>query len=506
MLGKLFRKVLSGQRETFDAENSRGGFGAAAEVPFPDLPRTSSSKATPSYITSARPSTDTFLPQEDLRLATADVEAFRRLTPSTQALLRQLYKASPDLSAAVFTSNRMAVSSGYRVLARNLDGTLSSEGTRLVQQLCRLFDMVGPVRGYNDFPSIRSTAESLGLEVMLLGGCSMELVLNSARLPEGLRPLSIEGLKFKYDSKKRKVPYQRVGGRDISLDVPTFFYEVLDQDLKTAYAESPVQASLQPIQADQTFQNDTRRVLKRAIHPRLTAQINYEVWKKSVPPNILHDPEKLQSHTESMVSQLRSVLDGLRPDDALVYFDTVDMDYLTGGNNSLSEEYKVLSNILNGKMSAGTKAAPVILAHEAASSTNIASTQSMLAVKTYSGVQDKLNEILSRALTLAVRLYGLDVVVEFAFHKIDLRPDSELETYKSVRQARFLELLSYGLIDDEEASLELTGSLPVPGAPKLSGTMFTVNKPELSNPDSNTSAMNQTLKPDTPAGVKSQNR
>jgi hypothetical protein len=483
---------------------------AAAELPVPPPPKVRSGAATiPSFLKSAKQSADVFLPQDDLRLANLDIETLRNTERATPALLRKLAKASPDLSAAVFSAVRMAVSGHYLAVARDLDGALNPEGTRLAQQLCRRFDFLGPFEGgFNDFPGIRAAAESIGREMFMLGAGAVELVLGKSRLPEGLSPISIETIKFKIKGRKR-IPFQVVGDSEVSLDIPTFFYRALDQDLRTPYAESPLQSALQPVQASQAFMNDLRRVFRRAIHPRVMAKIKEEMWRKNVPPDILHDPNKLAEFMNATIASIQSLLDGLAPEDAVVLFDTLDLSLMTTGNTSLSDEYKVLSQILNGKLSAGAKAMPVILGHDAAGSTNIASTQSMLYVKTVEGaIQQPLNELFSRLLTTAVRLFGVEAVVEFAFEPVDLRPALELETFKAVRQSRTLELNSLGYLTDEETSLELTRSLPPLGMTPLMGTYYHKAAPVSGNATSNTSAgqgsaLNQTLKPDTPTGVKS---
>ena len=115
----------------------------------------------------------------------------------------------------------------------------------------------------------------------------------------------------------------------------------------------------------------------------------------------------------------------------------------------------------------------------------------------------KLNEAYSRALTIATRLLGQDVYVEFKYAALDLRPDAELEAYKAMKQSRVLEQLSLGLISDEEASVMLTGNLPPAGYKPLTGTMFKTPGQNNANPDSGTSALKQKTTPDTPAAPKS---
>ena len=471
---------------------------ASAELPPVPLPKARGQRTTiPSYLTTASPSSDSFLPQTDLRLATTDVNSLRT-GATTPDIVRNLSKASPDLSAAVFSAVRMGVSPGYLVLSRNLDGTLNEEGTRLAQQLCRRFDLLGPTKGgFNHLPSTRSASEAMAREMITQGAVGLELILNQARLPEGLQPITSQGIKWKYINKK-KVPFQVVGGEEIKLDIPTFFYASLDQDLTTVYPESPVQASLQAILASQDFMNDLRKVFRRAIHPRMKATIKEDLWRRNVPPAILHDPDKLKTFMDATISSLQTLLDGLEPEDALVLFDTLEVDYLTGGNNSLSDEYKTLAEIINGKLSSGAKSMPVVLGHEAAGSTNIASTQSMLFVKSAEGaIQLKLNELYSRALTVAVRLFGVDAVVEFAYDPPNLRPESELEAFHVMKKDRITDLLSIGLMSDAEASLITTRSLPPEGYVPLAGTMFKDPSQKqdstISTPESNTGAKDRTL-------------
>ena len=129
-------------------------------------------------------------------------------------------------------------------------------------------------------------------------------------------------------------------------------------------------------------------------------------------------------------------------------------------------------------------------------------------------MRSKLNEMLSKILTLAVRLFGQDVAVYFRYNPIDLRPENELEAFMAMKQSRVLELLSLGFLEDDDASIELTGR-PTPGTfTPLSGTQFySATSVPAENPYSGTSnggsgggALNQSLKPGTPkkAGGKSQ--
>lgn len=202
-------------------------------------------------------------------------------------------------------------------------------------------------------------------------------------------------------------------------------------------------------------------------------------------------------------------MNGLEPDDALVHLDLVKFDYLNNGNVSLDKEYTVLQGMINAKLATGTKAPPAVLGHGSGSA-NIASAEVQLFLKYVTGIQNKVNSIMSRSFTLALRLMGHDVYCQFAFADVDLRPSSELAAFRAMDQSAVLELLSIGMISDEDASIRLTGHLPPKGYKPLMGTFFkagsqdpnAVQPVETASAQNATGATEQTLTPDTPKAPK----
>jgi hypothetical protein len=461
------------------------------------------------YAPGATPST-AVLVRNDRQTANTDLLTFRR-KGTTPQVLRELIRVSPDLSATVFSYLRMALGNEFKLKAYNMDGSFNVDATRLGYELLTRFDLVPDYStGFSQINSMLSTAEALGLEMILEGACSLELVLDKARLPAKIVPLSVSQIKF-YEDDKGLRPVQEISGVEIDLDIPTFFYVSLDQDLRQAYASSMLESAIQPTLADNDFTNDLRRVIKRAAFPRMAVTINFEDMMKSVPPLIRADPIKLAAHIEEVRQTCADVVNGLQPEDALVNFDFIEVKYIEGGTHDQSDVYQTVQTLMNGKMSTGAKAMPSVLGHGSGTQ-NIASSETLLAMKNANGVvRLKVNEVLSKALTLGVRLFGLDVAVRYEMAEIDLRPANELEAFRAMRQARLLEQLSLGLVTDEEACIDLTGKLPPDGFKPLSGTGFFQAGAGASadNPYSGTSnggsgggAMNQSLKPATPTKTK----
>lgn len=465
-------------------------------------------KAYPSHLRSTSVDRNSTLPRADRQLATTDIARMSR-TQGTREVIRQLAHASPDLSASMFAYLRTAITRRYSAVARNMDGTINPEATAIVQQLLTRFDVMPDYStGFSGTGSIRSISESFGKELFLYGACASELVLGPDRLPQRIQPLTVTNIEFKPDQDILK-PVQVLGGEEIDLDIPTFFYVALDQELMEAYPSSPVESAIKPTFFSEQFMADIQRVVRRAIHPRIKVVIDNESFRKYMPSETQHDEQKAADYWAQMVSQIEEQMNTLEPEDALVYSDVIDVSLESNGNVSLSREYETLEGLTNAKMATGAKIMPAMLGHSSGSS-NIASTETLVFMQSAEGaVQFKLNEMYSRLLTLAIRLFGVEGYVEFRYEPINLRPHGELEAFKQMEQSRLLELLSLGLISDEEVSLQLTGHLPPIGYKPLAGTMFRSAAASSVNPyngaTNDGSTMNQNLKSDAPSSARGQN-
>lgn len=481
--------------------------GMRADLPTPETPKVKAKPQTrPSYLKTAKPNPKAALQRDDMALVNTDITTFRRGADSYETL-RNFRKASPDLSAAVASYARTAITNDYLALAKNADGTCNPEATMALHQIITRMNVLNDYSvGFEDSPSIRALAESWVYEIMTYGAMAGELVLDDALMPDKIQPVSITQIRLYPSSDGRKVkPKQKVGGDEIDLDVPTFFMTHLDQDLLTPYPESPMQSALQAVLFSAEFMNDIRRIVKKAIHPRVVVTINEEKFRAGIPPEMQSDPEKLTDYMNRVIEGLADNINGLEPEEALVVFDTIGIDVVDHGNTNLSNEYKVIQEMADAKMSTGAKVLPTVLGHSNGTS-NVASTEALMFLKYVEGnAWGKLNEMFSKIFTLAVRLLGHDVYVEFQFEEINLRPKAELESFYAMRQSRILELLSLGLMTDEEASIRLTGKLPPAGAPKLAGTNFFKGGPQpagsgYNGASNDGSTLNQNLKSDAPKG------
>jgi hypothetical protein len=435
-----------------------------------------------------------------------------RSASSIAEVVKKLVLASPDLSHAVETKIRTTISPNYKSICYDKTGQVDVKATKLLHTfLLRLDLSTYDYTKYTKSTDLRSLSASLLLDSFRYGAMALELVLGATRLPSYLSPIPTRLIQW-VDSETRQYPvYKRTGG-DIPLDYPTVFYSASIQDGETAYADSPLQAAIQACLWDADFIDALRRAAIKNLFQRLRVKINTDAYIKTLDIETQNDKTRLKAAMDATSSALEAQLAGLTPEDALVLFDIIEADTIQDGNRSEDRSMDVLQSIINGKMAAGAKILPSIIGRGVSS--NAASTESALFLKSIASAQDELNLLLSRAFTFAMRLYGFEVTVWFKFDEVNLRPELELESFKAIKQSTILQQLSLGMLKDEDAVIALTGSLPPDGYKPLSGTGFMTAKPaDTSGNDYSNTSVSADGKPDStqsqkdgevkPTGVKS---
>jgi hypothetical protein len=327
-------------------------------------------------------------------------------------------------------------------------------------------------KGYSDKRGLEGLIETMRLETLLTGGVGLELVLDKYRLPRDMHVFPYDSVTWVSKGEGRKVPTQKnaQGGDDIVLDLPTIFIAESLKSAQRKYALPLMHSGLSRVFHYDTFLEDAWRVITRAGMSRLVVSLNYDMVVASAPPEIKGDPNKLSSYLDDVRVAHQDALSSLNPEDALVVYSTAEVEALrTTGEKA---EIAQLIDQLSGLAASALKSSPTMLGLRLGGSQNTSSVEALLSTKTAAMLQQPVEEVLSRALTLAVRLYGVDAYVELEFDPVELRPDLELEPHKVMRQSRVLEQLSLGMKTDDEANSEIGNpSLPQDYV-KLSGTGF----------------------------------
>ncbi len=403
------------------------------------------------------------IPKPRFDVTNVDLAATYRTGADTATVVRNLSRVSPELAGGLAANARVGIPEKYIALARDPDGTFNIEGTRLVLQLLRQMNtMPDYINGFSQVGSLRSVSEALAKEMQQTGAMGLELVLDKQRLPNQFVPVAISSLLFYEDGKGTK-PVQKVGGDEIDLDIATFFYVALDPSLYDVYPQSPLEAAIQPVLASANFLATMRRLCERHVHQRYDIEIDEEKLRARMPEDIAADPELMPAWLNSVLQEVNDAITDLGVDEALVHYDFFAIKYIEGDNGEAPDVFKTVTSIYDGKIATATKTPPSVLGM-GSSTQNVASTETLMFMLNANGmIRLKLQELYSKALTLAVRLFGLDVTVEFEFDEIELRPANEMMSFKQMKYEYLTNLVSIGFMTDEEACLRLTGSLPQNG-------------------------------------------
>lgn len=431
-------------------------------------------------------------------VANVDLTATYRSATDTPTQVRNLSRFSPELAGSLAANTRVGIPEKFIAIARDPDGTFNVEATQLALQLLRTMNtMPDYINGFSQVNSLRSTSEALAKEIQQTGAMAMELVLDKQRLPLQWVPVPVSSVEFYEDGKGVK-PIQKVGGDEIDLDIATFFWVTLDPSLYNIYPQSPMEAAIQPTLASTTFLTTLRKLCERHVFKRYDIKIDEEKLLARTPPDIAAsgDPDLITGYLNTVIEQVNDAITDLGVDEALVHFDFFEVKYIDGDTGDTPGTFETVRDIYDSKIATAMKTPPSVLGM-GSKSQNVASTETLMFLANVNGmIRLKLQELYSKALTLSVRLLGLDVTVEFEFDDIELKPAGELEAYRAMRFERLTNLVSIGWMTDEEACLRLTGNLPQNGYTIKWDTNFKNPAPAVGadpnnpgNPASPTSAM-----------------
>ena len=391
-----------------------------------------------------------------------------RSRTNVNEIIRVLSREDGLFSAAMNSMVAISANSGFRIAGRDASGAMSLEVMSVAYLLFDRFNTLHDYsKGYNDKPGNQSLLHTLQIDVVGTGGCGLELVLDKEFGPERMVPIGYSTIEWEADGQGGRYPVQDSG--DINLNLPTVFIGEHHRNPDEAYSVSLLRPGLSHTITFNEFLEDMHRAVNRVGHSRLVATLLSEKVNAAMDDETRASPQKAEAFYNSVKEQVEEALAGLEPEDAIVAYDSVEYDVKdTGGSKS---DYSSLLSTLGNLFGASLKTPPAVSGLRAEGGQGLSNAETLIYLKVVHGTRAPVEETVSRALTLAVRLLGIDGYVNFEFLPINLRPDEELEAYKGTRQKRVLEQLSLGLINDAEACFAL-GLRPQSMVAELAGTGF----------------------------------
>lgn len=423
------------------------------------------------------------------------------------AALRELARVDGTVGSAIFNFVEIA-HTAFRVWAYDAaTHQVSPEATMMARTVMSRFDTVYDyTMGFADKPTMRMALEQMLLETVYGNGFGCELVLDKQLMPDRLQVSNYDSLTWVSNGDGLRYPKQQGNDGEIELNIPNFFVGELHLTPAFAYATPMLEPAINDAFFHREFIEDMRRTVRRAANPRLAAKLITEKIMAACPLEIKMNPQKMRDWLDARRTEVEEVLTNLEPEDALTFFDSVEIDAVKMAGEK--QDFVPLLNAISGLMATALKAPPSILGLRLEGSQSLSNTESMVFLKVAAAVRRPVEDVMSRALTLGVRLYGQNAYVVFEFLPIDLRPENEVEAFRVMRQSRILEQLSLGLISDDEAFVELGIEYAPASYTPLSGTRFyeKSSKDQASNASPNEDPQGKALQADTPkkGGGKSQ--
>lgn len=396
-----------------------------------------------------------------------------RAVNDSRTLIRDLFITDSDLSATVNAYLTTANTEPLFVV-RDIEGNIDREGHQLLEQiLAALENRFDYSKGYAYKPSLATICENMRYMALLRGGIAAELVLDKTLVPREIRHIDMASIEWYEESPGQYRPIQKPEGSDeeIDLNIPTFFTAFYRRDPTRIYTYSPFVAAINTIAARQQVINDLYRIMQKTGYPRLQAKVLEEVLRKNAPAAAQQDEREMRLWINARLNEIGNDLTNLRPDAAYVHTDAIEPGILNEGGPAKSMDVSDVVSVLNAQNQAALKTVATVIGR-GESGVNTASVEATIFAKNAGELNQPIAELLSHMLTLAIRLQGSQSAVKVGFKKVDLRPELELEPQMVMRQTRLTQLLSQGLISDDEFHVKMFNRIRPDDIEEKSGTGF----------------------------------
>ena len=437
------------------------------------LPKKKSNPAGAAYTNTFNPSNVTnTLGLPNYRNHLTDIFTSRQ-SQDARDLMTDLIKYDSDVSATLHAYLTVA-DTEPRFYVYNENGELDQPAQKDFQALLGTMTRRNDyTTGYTFSPSLRQVAEDFRYSILLRGSLAAELVFNKLLQPASVRNVDVKTLEWFETAPGVYKPQQRPAGSStpISLDIANFFVKSYRQNPNEIYTESVFVSAINTIAARQQVINDLYRIMQKTGYPRMDVEVVEEVIRKNAPVDVAKDQASMQQWINNQIGQISSAVAGLRPDSVFVHTDSVKPTILNEGGPAKAFDVTSIIEVLNAQNQAALKTVATFIGRGSAG-VNTGSVEA----RVFSMAADSLNgpiaDLFSDMFTLAMRLTGYQGYVVCEFDKAELRPATELEPMKIIQQSRLLELLSLGMIDDNEFHMQMFGRPRPDAAPELSGTGF----------------------------------
>lgn len=439
-------------------------------------------------------SENTFLSRRFQNYHRIDLTQYSR-TYSADQMLDILIDTNPDVSQALYSFLRVC-NSGWFYSVKKLNGKTHKEGRRIIDEWLVKLNYQQTNKGFKEDRSINSLINKLHLSFFVKGAAACEVILNNLFEPNYIDPVSPSTIHFKKQDDEL-IPYQeqvvssasqrRSGvweGGYKKVDTPAFFYQPFDARLGDVFGVPPILPVLNVIFFQLQVLQDLQAVLHKVGYPRIKIKLLEEILIRNAPPAIKNDTKKLTSWLNERKEDIKREYERIRPDDAAIHFDSVDVTYMESQRGSVSYDVRALIEVIDQQVTAAVKSLSTIMGRHKGNTETYAGAEVQLYIKGIEAVQRMSSTLMSRLLTFCLNLFGYQGYVEFGYKDIELRSKTELAQWEAVNLRNHIILMVLGFETRDEACEELLrrrpGSIPSQEQLDLLLALLKTSLPEIS--------------------------
>lgn len=376
-------------------------------------------------------------------------------TYSPKQLLTLMKHNHPDVSQAIWNF-KIIGNSGYKVKVTLLDGeTEHKSGQKLIQDFLLKLDYYSG-EGFEKSKSIDRMVDMMFDSALLRGAIAMEMVMDS-QFSDVLYLASVDPdtIDFKIE-KGRLVPYQG----NVKLDIPTFFYEGVDETETDPYGTSPFLSVIQTIAFHLQVMEDIKAVIHNQGYGKYDIKIIEEVLLKRMPINIRNNEAKKQEWLNNQLNMIIDMYSKLDPDAAFVHFDSVEVGMVETGK-AMVDPQKIMA-VIDTQINNALKQYSTLMGRRSQGQTEqYAKLEIKLFMKSVKKIRDLIENILSRALTKYLNIHGMQGYVFFKFNDTEIRTELEQVNFEQIAIQNAATKRDQGWITQDQASEEITGKKAV---------------------------------------------
>jgi hypothetical protein len=381
-------------------------------------------------------------------------------------LIDSLIDAHPDLSYALWNFMRLG-NSGYSYTVTKLDSDDEyPEAKKDIDDLLRRFKTPNMV-GFERSRDLHKIIDQLILLAVTRGALAGELVLTPDK-KDVSRIVLVDPATIEFNIVNgRYIPSQDDGR--ISLDIPTFFYEGIDEKIDDPYGRSPIISALNMVLFQMQVLNDIKAVVHNQGYPRLDLVILEEVLLKRMPISIRNNEVKKEEWLRARLNEIIVMYNSLNPDDVFVHFDSLKIGEAGGKGGALIDPQSLM-HVIDNLIQSGVKTLSTLLGRRGAGQTeSYAKVEIKLYLAGLGGIQKYITNFIERMLTVYLNIKGKQGIVNFKFKPIEIRSELEQQQFEATRLNNIAMMYDRGWISQETAAKMAVGQAPDAPAPRVAG-------------------------------------